>query len=85
MKLFTVTLAALALSIPVFAAPAEKPAKQMGTFPTKCVVTGETIKSEKDAVGKSVYQGKTYYFCCSACKPEFDKNPAKYAKPTVKP
>ena len=27
---------------------------------------------------KSVYKGKTYYFCCPGCKPQFDKNPEKY-------
>jgi YHS domain-containing protein len=43
-----------------------------------CPVTGNKIKSVKDAVGHSVYKGKTYYFCCPACKPKFDKNPAKY-------
>ena len=43
-------------------------------------MTGETIASVKDAVGSSVYKGKTYYFCCSSCKPAFDKNPQKYAK-----
>ena len=34
-----------------------------------CPVTGEKIASVKDAVGSSVYKGKTYYFCCSSCKP----------------
>lgn len=24
------------------------------------------------------YQGKTYYFCCPMCKPDFEKNPEKY-------
>lgn len=27
---------------------------------------------------KSEYEGKTYYFCSSACKTQFDKNPAKF-------
>ncbi len=34
---------------------------------------------EKTAAGKSEYQGKTYYFCSTGCKREFDKNPEKYA------
>jgi YHS domain-containing protein len=34
----------------------------------------------KAAAGTSVYKGKTYYFCCSGCKPMFDKNPEKYVK-----
>ena len=45
-----------------------------------CPVTGEKIASIKDAVGHSTYKGKTYYFCCSGCKPMFDANPAKYVK-----
>ncbi|MDQ2800792.1 MAG: YHS domain-containing protein [Armatimonadota bacterium] len=42
-------------------------------------MTGETIDSVKDAA-KSVYKGKTYYFCCASCKPEFDKNPQAHVK-----
>jgi YHS domain-containing protein len=49
--------------------------------PLICPVTGETIPSVKDAVGHSVYKGKTYYFCCASCKPMFDKDPAKYVHP----
>lgn len=26
------------------------------------------------------YKGKSYYFCCAMCPPEFKKNPDKYAK-----
>ena len=63
-------------------APQAKPAAKVAatTFPATCPVTGEKIASAKDAAGHSVYNGKTYYFCCSSCKPSFDKNPAKYVK-----
>ena len=27
-----------------------------------------------------VYEGKTYYFCCPGCKPQFEKDPEKYLK-----
>ncbi len=27
---------------------------------------------------KSGYKGKTHYFCSTACKQNFDKNPEKY-------
>ena len=43
-----------------------------------CPVTHLPISSPKAAVGKSVYKGKTYYFCTKNCKRLFDKNPAKY-------
>jgi YHS domain-containing protein len=32
------------------------------------------------AAGKSVYEGKTYYFCSKDEKEKFDKNPQKYVK-----
>jgi len=34
----------------------------------------------KTAAGKSVYKGKTYYFCAPGCKKDFDKEPEKYIK-----
>ncbi len=74
LKTMTVLSALLLSGVAAMAAPAH-PAKLV------CPVTGEKIASVKDAVGHSVYKGKTYYFCCSGCKPMFDKNPAKYAKP----
>ena len=43
-----------------------------------CPVMGNKIPDITKAAGKSVYKGKTYYFCCPACKPLFDKNPKKY-------
>ena len=45
-----------------------------------CPVMGTKIPDVTNAAGKSVYKGKTYYFCCPGCKPQFDKNPAKYVK-----
>ncbi len=33
---------------------------------------------EKKATNKSVYQGRTYYFCSLGCKKSFDKQPDKY-------
>lgn len=43
-----------------------------------CPVMGNKIPDITKAAGKSVYKGKTYYFCCKACKPMFDANPGKY-------
>lgn len=40
---------------------------------------------EKTAKEKSVYKGKTYYFCAPGCKKEFDKNPDKYVGKAPKP
>ena len=35
---------------------------------------------ESKAAGKSEFNGKTYYFCASACKVKFDANPEHYVK-----
>jgi YHS domain-containing protein len=34
---------------------------------------------EKEAKYKSIYLGKTYFFCAPGCKKEFDSNPKKYS------
>ncbi len=39
----------------------------------------------KTAPAKSVYQGKTYYFCSLDCKQDFDKEPEKYIKAAANP
>ncbi len=40
-------------------------------------VCGMEVQKE-DSAGSSTYKGKTYYFCSTHCKEEFDKNPEKY-------
>ena len=35
---------------------------------------------ESKAPAQTQYQGKTYYFCSSACKTKFDANPSQYAQ-----
>ncbi|MDA8423868.1 MAG: heavy metal translocating P-type ATPase [Nitrospiraceae bacterium] len=42
-------------------------------------VCGMTIE-DKEAVGTSTHQGKTYSFCSTSCKEKFDKDPGAYAK-----
>lgn len=49
-------------------------AAEAGTEQTTCPVMGGKIN--KDIY--TDYQGKRVYFCCAACKPEFEKNPKKY-------
>ena len=43
------------------------------------VVCGMQVDPAK-AAGKSVHNGKTYYFCSKTCKYKFDANPKQYAK-----
>ena len=49
------------------------------TQKVKCPVTGSYFVPDK-ASPKVVYNGKTYYFCCSGCPEEFAKDPEKYIK-----
>ena len=44
-----------------------------------CPITKESF-TVTAASEKSTYKGKTYAFCCAGCKPQFDKNPAKYVQ-----
>jgi YHS domain-containing protein len=75
-----------AATTPVAAAPAaaatpatagDPPLIAVGTK-MKCPVSGEefTVKATTTQI---VYAGKRYAFCCSDCKPDFEKNPAKFA------
>lgn len=34
---------------------------------------------ESSAAGKTLYKGKTYYFCCAGCKAKCEQEPEKYA------
>jgi Cu+-exporting ATPase len=45
----------------------------------KDVVCGMQVDPAK-AAGKSEYNGRTYYFCSTACKAKFDASPQQYAK-----
>ena len=74
MKTLPLTLTALTLLAGAALAAPEAPPKPAALT---CPVTGEKIASPAAAAGHETYKGKTYYFCCSACQPVFDKNPAK--------
>jgi multidrug efflux pump subunit AcrA (membrane-fusion protein)/YHS domain-containing protein len=41
-----------------------------------------SVKKAAQAGRKSVYEGRTYYFCSDECKARFDENPEKYAAST---
>jgi YHS domain-containing protein len=49
-----------------------------GTW-AKCPVSGEVFKVGADS-GFATYDGRVYAFCCPECKPDFEKDPAKYAE-----
>ncbi len=76
----TPTAAAPAMGTATAAAPAatsDPPMIAVGTK-MKCPVSGEEF-TVKESTQQVVYAGKRYAFCCSDCKPDFEKNPAKFA------
>ena len=84
MKRLIAAAAVLTLTAGVaLAAPSD--AKKADPAKTLCPVTREEIGKITPETQHSEYKGKTYYFCCTGCKPQFDKNPAKYAKADPKP
>ena len=77
MKLRNLALA-IALAVPFnmgFAMAQD--AKKVVAQP-KDLVCGMNVDPADSDTQKSVYQGKTYYFCSLEHKKEFDKAPAKY-------
>ena len=72
MRRFLIPILALAAAAPAAAAGAKKAAVECPVMKHRIEITKQTPSS--------TYQGKTYYFCCAACKPQFDKNPAKFVK-----
>ena len=55
---------------------ATRPAK--GTWAT-CAVSGDVFQVDAETQFAD-YGGRVYAFCCPDCKPDFEKDPAKYAK-----
>ena len=81
-------LAALTLTVPFLALPlagragdtnsaASKPPKPDQL--TTCPVSGEKL-GEMGKPYVFTYQGQEVKLCCSGCKKDFDKDPAKYVK-----
>jgi len=55
---------------------AEKPAA--GTW-AKCAVSGDVFRVGPETQ-MSQHDGRWYAFCCDECKPDFDKDPAKFTE-----
>jgi YHS domain-containing protein len=47
---------------------------------TACPVSGEKLGGDMGKPYVFVYQGQEVKLCCSGCKKDFDKDPAKYLK-----
>ena len=48
-----------------------------GTW-ARCPVSGDVFRVGPETQF-ATYEGRVYAFCCDECKPDFVKNPAKYA------
>src|SRR3982751_2440790 len=48
-----------------------------GTW-AKCAVSGDVFQVGSETEF-ATYNGRTYAFCCPDCKPDFEKDPAKYS------
>lgn len=79
-------LAAGVLAVPFLASPlagragdtnSVPPAKAKPDLLTTCPVSGDKL-GEMGKPYVLVYQGQEIKLCCSGCKKDFDKNPAKY-------
>ncbi len=88
MKRVLFSVGILALTTGVAAAQQQTPKKAgkptKAAAPIVCAVMKEKV-SDPTKAAFSMYKGQKYVFCCPGCKPEFDKNPAKYAKAEAKP
>ncbi|MCE5187364.1 MAG: YHS domain-containing protein [Planctomycetaceae bacterium] len=66
-------------------APQSSAANQISDVTADASVAAETEQTACPVMGGAInkeifteYQGKKVYFCCPACKPEFEKDPEKY-------
>lgn len=57
----------------------QKPADQNPPKQATDPVCGMTVDPKASDTQKSMYKGKTYYFCSREDKEKFDKSPAQYA------
>ncbi len=88
---YSQALTSLALiAVPAFGAQAcggaqkveNRPVVQAEALPAEaiCPVMGKKFAPTAQS-DKTVYQGKTLYFCCGGCKEKFEKNPSAYIRP----
>jgi YHS domain-containing protein len=79
------TLIALALTVPLLAAPftglaEDKPAEKAKPYTLDtCVVSGDKL-GEMGKPYVFTYKGQEIKMCCKSCRKKFDKDPAKYVK-----
>lgn len=64
---------------------AEASPAKVKPYPLKtCLVSGEKLDGDMGTPYVFTYKGQEFKLCCPACKKDFDKDPAKYAKKLAK-
>ena len=77
--LMAITLAVTALAFAVRADTSTNAPVKPDKLAT-CPVSGEKLGGDMGKPYVFVYQGQEVKLCCSGCKKDFDKDPAKYLK-----
>lgn len=85
MKTFSIIPTLMAIAVLTLAgcarpgeSPASAPAAAAKPYPLQtCVVSGEKLGSMGDPV-VFVHDGQEVKLCCKSCRPDFDKDPAKF-------
>ena len=60
-------------------APLSFAARPANGTKARCPVAGEEFTVKEKTVC-TTHEGRHYCFCCADCKPDFEKNPAKFAE-----
>jgi YHS domain-containing protein len=80
--LFACSTPAQPVGEPIVAVP-EAPAVAMAFADDhgrlRCPVMGDVLESKESATSHADYKGVTYYFCCDACRDQFNADPDQYA------
>ena len=72
----------LIAALAVFATGAYAQGGKKAPTEINCAVMKSEKANIKTATSNKLfsdYKGRRYYFCCTSCKPAFDKDPKKYA------
>ena len=81
-KLAAIAVAGTFLALPFIGRTADTnsvaPAKPKPDLLATCPVSGEKLGGDMGKPYVFVYQGQEIKLCCSGCKKDFDKDPAKY-------
>ena len=88
MKFLKTALVILALTVEVtglMAAESKEKTKAKAYTLKTCLVSDEKLGGDMGDPYVFEYKGQEIRLCCKSCKPDFDKDPAKYLKKMTAP